>query len=220
MLSLLSSIASIPKISFQEESLPYTPLTLTFSGSGSVTGSDYPYSVVNMRCAMTNFDSSNFANTGTLFCRYKLNQTSFARIISFGRLNDTNSHLFISFSGTNYSSYDINCKISGTTLYNTSFSIGSSANIYNLFYVFTESSGNMNLKLFIYNSLGSVLFNQLNVNYTVTNYNNNPIQEFDYLFENNFNGGAAANGGDLYFSAKFDTALTTTEMADYSVMTF
>jgi hypothetical protein len=219
MLSLLSSIASIPKISFQEEALPYIPITLNFSGSGSVTGSDYPYTVVNMRAAMTNFDSTNFVNTGTLWCRYKLNQTSFARIISFGRLSDTNSHAFISFSGTNYNNFDINVKINGTTLYNAAVSIGSSANIYNLFYVFTNNSGNMNLKLFIYNSAGSVLFNQLNVNYTVTNYNNNPFQEFDYLFENTFGGGAAANGGDLYFSAKFDTALTTSEMADYSVMT-
>jgi hypothetical protein len=42
MLSLLSSIASIPKIAFQEEVLPYTPITLNFSGSGSVSGSDYP----------------------------------------------------------------------------------------------------------------------------------------------------------------------------------
>jgi hypothetical protein len=217
MLSLLSSIASIPKISFQEEALPYTPVTLNFSGSGSVSGSDYPYTVTNMRCAMTNFDSTNFTTTNTLWCRYKLNNTSFARIISFGRLNDTNSHAFISFSGANYNNYDINVKISGSTLYNASVSIGSSANIYNLFYVFTNTSGNMNMKLFIYNSSGSVLFNALNVNYTVASYNNNPFQEFDYLFENNFGGSAAVNGGVLHFSAKFDTALNTTEMSDYSV---
>jgi hypothetical protein len=218
MLSLLSSIASIPKTIF-EETLPYTPITLNFSGIGSVTGSDYPYTVTNMRAAITNFDSSNFVNTGTLWCRYKLNNTSFSRIISFGRVSDTNSHAFISFSGTNYNNYDINVKISGSTLYNATVSIGSSSNIYNLFYVFTNTSGNMNMKLFIYNSSGSVLFYLLNINYTVANYNTNPFQEFYYLFENNFGGSSALNGGVLHFSAKFDTALSTTEMADYSVMT-
>jgi hypothetical protein len=37
---------------------------------------------------------------------------------SFGRLNNnTASHAFISFSGTNYNNYDINFKINGSTLY-------------------------------------------------------------------------------------------------------
>jgi hypothetical protein len=142
MLSLLSSIASIPKISFQEEVLPYTPITLNFSGSGSITGSDYSYTITNMKCAMTYFDSTNLTSTGTLWCRYKLNNTSFARIISLGRLNDTNFHAFISFSGANFNNYDINVKISGSNFYIASVSIGSSANIYNLFYVLTNTSGN------------------------------------------------------------------------------
>ena len=218
MLSLLASIAAIPKQLFVE-ALAYTKITLTFSGSGSVTDTngDYAYTVSNMRCAMNNFNTTNFVTTNTMWLRYKMNNASFARIISFGRLsNNTASHAFISFSGTNYNNYDINFKINGSTLYNGTFAIGSSANTYNLFYVFTLTSGNVNCKLYIYNSSGNIVFNGMNINYTVTSYNNAPFQEFDFLNENAFGDTPAPNGGILYMGAKFDTALSESEMETYS----
>jgi hypothetical protein len=84
MLSLLASIAAIPKQLFVEV-LAYTKITLTFSGADTVTDTngEYAYTDSNMRCAMTNFGSTNFITSNTMWLWYKMNNASFARIISF-----------------------------------------------------------------------------------------------------------------------------------------
>jgi hypothetical protein len=210
---MLSSIC-FSKINLTEDSLPYTPIDLSFSGSGSYSGSDYPYTINNMRASMTNFGSSEFITTGSLWVRYILSPTAFARIISFGRVADTKSHCFISYSGTNYTSYDINCKINNSTLYNGSTGGFSSGATYNLFYTWSNVNNNINMRLYIYNSSGSLIFSGLNINYTTTLYNGGPFDEFDLYFENAF--GGSASSGTLFIAAKFDTILTSTEMVDYS----
>jgi hypothetical protein len=212
MLSLLASIAAIPKQLFVEE-LPYDIITLNFSGTGSYTGTEFPYTINNMKVSMTNFDSTNFITTGSLWVRYILSPEAYDRIISFGRIADTKSHCFISYSG-NTSSYDINCKINNSTLYNASVGGFSSGTTYNIFYTWNNVNNNINMRLYIYNLSGSLLFNGLNINYTTTLYNGGQFDEFDLYFENAFSN--ATSSGTLFIAAKFNNVLTTPEMETYS----
>jgi hypothetical protein len=216
-LSLISSYKAIQ----QEEVLPYTPITLSFSGSGSVSGSDYPYTINNMRCAMTNFNSIDItATTGTtLWSRYKLTPTSFARIISFGRTQDSNvSQIFISYSGTNYTRYDINTRVNNTTYFNEQTQVlFNSNNTYNLFFTFINISNVIYVRLYIYDINGVLLHSNLNINFTKTNYDARPFNEFDFYFENAFGGGPSS--GTLFIAGKFTKVLNTTEMSSYSTQT-
>jgi hypothetical protein len=219
-LSTLSIIGSIKGIK-QEEALPYTPITLSFSGSGSVSGSDYPYTINNMRCAMTNFGSADItATTGTtLWARYILSPISFARIISFGRTQDSNvSQMFISYSGTNYTRYDINNRINNTTYFNEQTQVlFNSSNTYNLFFTFINTSNIIYVRLYIYGNNGVLLHSNLNINFTKANYDARPFNEFDFYFENAFGGGASS--GTLFIAGKFTKILNSTEMVGYSTQT-
>jgi hypothetical protein len=217
-LSLISSYKAIQ----QEEVLPYELINLNFIG-GSYTSNNgtYPFVCSSTRASMLNFDSSDITSTQgrTLWSRYKLTPTSFARIISFGRTQDSNvSQIFISYSGTNYTRYDINARVNNTTYFNEQTQVlFNSNNTYNLFFTFINISNVIYVRLYIYDINGVLLHSNLNINFTKANYDARPFNEFDFYFENAFGGGPSS--GTLFIAGKFTKVLNTTEMSSYSTQT-
>jgi hypothetical protein len=228
MLSLLSSIASFPKISFQEEALPYTDCTFDFiDGTDYTNNGEFPFqlnkTVNNTICRINNISAAEFANTGgfTLWMRIQIDAGSFDRLYTFtttaNNLGAKKSYSFCSFNGTTYSQLNANATINNSAIMNViTPSIFNTTNIFNIFIPTVILSGAWWQDFYVFDNSGNQLYYH-GTTTNITNFNAAPIDQFDLFRDAAFDG--RLSSGTIYKVAKFNYVISSAERQTYSSMT-